>query len=124
MQTMMAGLVSSCYGTRLIVQIANASYLDPYCDPCHDFAYGSNSCTLESSLCSCFSLTSFETQEQVSTDSKKTTTMSSRTNPKPKAKQSQNTQLDVIELSEQTGATPTDAYRQVTHTIQCVSKRT
>ena len=45
-------------------------YLDPYCDPCHDLVYGSNSSTIEGSFPS--KLDSVLAHEQVMAEHKKT----------------------------------------------------
>ena len=60
-----------------------ASYLDPYCDPCQDLVYGSNSSMMDGS----FSTESDLAQEQVMAEQRKTLMMSMMRKRMPNATQ-------------------------------------
>ena len=58
-----------------------SSHLDPYCDPCHDLVYGSNSSMIEGS----FSIVSVLAHEQVIAEQRKTLMINMTRNRIPKA---------------------------------------
>ena len=89
-----------------------SSHLDPYCDPCHDLVYGSNSSMIEGS----FSIVSVLAHEQVIAEQRKTLMINMTRNRIPKAMHKQ---------SNQGGLTPiqsvqTDSASEKTKKVQNV----
>ena len=75
--------------------------LDPYCDPCHDLVYGSNSSIIDGS----FSTDSVLAQEQVMAEHKKTLIINMTRNKIPKAIHKYNNQGGLTPQSVQTDST-------------------
>ena len=90
----------------LVVVVLN--YLEPYCEPCHDRVYGSNSSMMEGS----FSMESVRAHEQVIAEQRNTLIINMTRKRMPKAMHKYNNQGGLTPQSVHTDSTSANSMRK------------